>query len=123
MVLPDPPVLVLPFLHTTTVWVTRRCTLADALERIRINTRRLAKHQRKWVRKLATLEGVKTLELRCDAWEEARDVLDAPVSGRHFSDAKRAQQHAVDDLMGLDLPLELWAEQVADALLLEPHEV
>jgi tRNA dimethylallyltransferase len=58
----------------------RRCSLAEAIERIKIETRRFAKNQRTWLRRLRTTPG--------SVWLEAEQL-----------DAQAASQRIADDLL------------------------
>ena len=107
-------------------------SLANALEDIKVATRRLAKHQRKWLRNLARVSGVREVvledtQLDPDHAGVVGDLLADPHGqGRSFRKGRsvggaRAEYSAaqVDALTALALqepPWEAWAEQVVDAM-------
>lgn len=90
----------------------RHCTLDKAVELVKIATRRLAKQQRKWVRKLSSIEGMRVLALRDGEWDAHPELATIPTGKPPPPDIVALG----DELLERPLPWEKWAAQVADIL-------
>lgn len=88
------------------------CTLDKAVELVKIATRRLAKQQRKWVRKLSSIEGMRVLALRDGEWDAHPELATIPTGKPPPPDIVALG----DELLERPLPWEKWAAQVADIL-------
>lgn len=113
----------------------RKRSLEDALEAIKVATRRLAKHQRKWLRNLARVSGVRELVLE-DSQLDAAHVAtmgavlsDTVGPGRAFRKGRSvggasveysaAQIEALTALAVQEPPWEAWAEEVVQAMAVD----